>query len=285
MVHAPVPVRTSYHRGMTEGSDHRGAPDRDDDGGDDEVLELLVDLHLVGHRQGPGSDEATRRAIALSGLDHGTGLRIADLGCGTGASTLVLAQELDADITAVDLFPAFLGLLADAAAEHGLADRVTTVTASIDELDFDDQSLDAIWSEGAVYNIGFAHGVSAWRRFLRPGGVLAVSELTWLTHDRPAELTDHWASEYPEAATASAKIAILEAAGYVPIGYFPLSQECWLDHYYRPLQARFDAFLDRHGRSPAALEIVAAEQHEIDLYERFSDYVSYGFYIARRTHE
>ncbi|MFN3215831.1 MAG: class I SAM-dependent methyltransferase [Acidimicrobiales bacterium] len=246
-------------------------------------LELLVELHLGGQRQGPGSDEATRRAIALSGLEQRTELRIADLGCGTGASTLVLAQDLDADITAVDLFPGFLARLAARAAERGLADRVTTVTASIDELGFDDESLDVIWSEGAVYNIGFAHGVSAWRRFLRPGGVLAVSEFTWLTHDRPAELTDHWVGEYPEVATASAKIAILEAAGYSPIGYFALAEDCWLEHYYRPLQARFEAFLDHQDRSPAALEVVEAEQQEIELYERFSAFFGYGFYLARRT--
>jgi SAM-dependent methyltransferase len=270
---------------MADRSDDQHAQRRDDHDAIDDALELLVDLHLDGRRQGPGSDDTTRRAIALSGLDRGTDLRIADLGCGTGASTLVLAQELDPDITAVDLFPGFLARLAVTAAQHGLADRITTVTASIDELDFDDESLDVIWSEGAVYNIGFAHGVGAWRRFLRPGGVLAVSELTWLTHDRPAELTDHWVGEYPEVATASAKIAILEAAGYSPIGYFPLAEDCWLEHYYRPLQARFDAFLDRHDRSPAALEVVDAEQHEIDLYERFSAYVSYGFYIARRTPE
>jgi SAM-dependent methyltransferase len=249
----------------------------------DDHFDLLVDLHIDGERQGPGSEEITRRAIALAGLEGASDLTVADVGCGTGASTLVLARDLDAHIVAVDFLPPFLARLDDAARRSGLADRITTVADSMDELCFAKGSLDVIWSEGAIYNIGFENGVSSWRPYLKPGGVLAVSELTWLTHQRPAELEDHWVKEYPEVSTASAKLAALEGAGYSPVGYFALPESCWLDHYYRPLQRRFAAFLDRHHHSPAANDIVEAEQHEIDLYERFSAFVGYGFYIAART--
>lgn len=249
-------------------------------------FELLVDLHIDGERQGPGSDEATRRAIELAGLtgrSGRSGLAVADIGCGTGASTLVLAHDLDATITAVDFLPPFLERLELEAQRRGVSDRITTMAASMDELAFEPESLDVIWAEGAIYNIGFEHGVRTWRPFLRPGGVLAVSEITWLTDRRPAELEEHWAEEYPEIGTASAKLATLETAGYTPIGYFPLPPSCWLDHYYRPMQARFGEFLDRHRDTTAAQEIVDAEQREIELYERFAAHVSYGFYIAART--
>ena len=153
----------------------------------------------------------------------------------------------------------------------------------MEALPFEEQAFDAIWSEGAVYNMGFAAGIAAWRRFLKPGGILAVSELTWLTGERPAELEEHWAAVYPEVATASAKLAVLETGGYAPIGYFPLPERCWLENYYRPMQARFDDFIARNGGSDAAQAIVAAEQTEIALYERYSAYYGYGYYLARRT--
>ena len=121
----------------------------------DDRFDLLADLHIDGERQGPGSDEATRRAIALAGLEGASDLTIADVGCGTGASTLVLAHDLDAHIVAVDFLPAFLGRLDDAARRSGLADRITTVAESMDELSFAEGSLDVIWSEGALDNIGF----------------------------------------------------------------------------------------------------------------------------------
>jgi ubiquinone/menaquinone biosynthesis C-methylase UbiE len=246
-------------------------------------MELLIDLHIDAERQGPGSDDATRRAIALAGLEGSSGLVIADIGCGTGASTLVLAQDLDAAITAVDFLPPFLERLDHEARQRGLTERITTFAASMDELVLEHESFDVIWSEGAIYNMGFASGVRQWRKFLKPGGVLAVSEITWLTDQRPAELEAHWAEAYSEIATASAKIAVLESAGYTPIGYFPLPTSCWLDRYYRPMQERFTPFIERHGHSAEARAIVDDERHEIDLYERYSSFVTYGFYIARRT--
>jgi SAM-dependent methyltransferase len=246
-------------------------------------LSLLVDLHRDGARQGPGGTEETRLAITLSGLRAGKGLKIADIGCGTGAASLVLAQELDAQVAAVDLLPAFLDKLDSAARAMGLGHRITTHAAAMEALPFADASLDAIWSEGAIYNMGFERGLQSWRRFLKPGGVLAVSELTWLTQERPAELNDHWMQAYPEVDTASAKIAVLEANGFTPLGYFALPQHCWRENYYRPLQARFAAFASRHAGDQTAADLIAAEQAEIALYDRNADHVSYGFYIARRT--
>lgn len=245
-------------------------------------LKLLIDLHHDGPRQGPGGDRETRLAVALSGLNRASGLRIADIGCGTGASTLVLARELDAHLTAVDFIPEFLTRLEDAAGRAGISGRVTTLCAPMESLPFAESSYDAIWSEGAIYNMGFAAGITAWRRFLKPGGVLAVSELTWLTDQRPDELQMHWEKEYPEVGTASSKIATLERLGFSPIGYFPLPEHCWLDNYYRPMQQRFSGYLDRHGGSAAARAVVAAEEKEISLYERHKAFMSYGFYIARK---
>jgi SAM-dependent methyltransferase len=246
-------------------------------------LQLLIDLHRDGSRQGPGGDDETRLAVQLSGLQGRAELKVADIGCGTGASTLVLAGELDAQITAVDFLPEFLAELEKAAGRAAVADRVTTLCAPMEALPFEEEVYDAIWAEGAIYNMGFAAGAEAWRRYLKPGGVLAVSELTWLTARRPAELQSHWESEYPEVDTAAAKTAILEHLGYSPIGYFPLPEHCWLDNYYRPMQQRFPAFLDRHGGSEAARAIVAAEEAEISLYERYREFVSYGYYLARKV--
>jgi ubiquinone/menaquinone biosynthesis C-methylase UbiE len=248
-----------------------------------ENLQLLIDLHLPGTRQGPGGDAETQRAIDLSGLRGKQALKIADIGCGTGASTLILARELDAEIIAIDFLPAFLDVLKERAQAAGLAERITPQTAAMEALAIPSGSLDAIWSEGAIYNMGFEKGVQDWRRFLKPGGILAVSELTWLTDSRPAELEQHWHSEYPEVGTAASKMAVLERNGYTPLAYFVLPERCWLEAYYRPMQQRFAAFLAAHQSSEAAKAIVAAEAHEIDLYERHKSYISYGFYIARKT--
>lgn len=246
------------------------------------MYRLLVDLHREGPRQGPGGEEETLRALALARLDTAAALSVADIGCGTGASTLTLAQQLPAArFTAVDIFPEFLAVLEKNARAAGCADRIDTRAESMNALSFDDESLDLIWSEGAIYNMGFRAGLEAWKRFLRPGGLLAVSEITWLRPDPPQEIRRHWESEYPEIATAPEKIALLEQSGYDLLGYFVLPPSSWIDNYYEPTEQRTAAFLRRHADEPEAGELVEAEREEAALYTRYRTWFSYGFYVAR----
>lgn len=244
--------------------------------------QLLADLHKRAKRQGPGGDAETRNAIDLARLDRSALLKVADIGCGTGASALQLARTLNAQITAIDFLPDFIEVLKANAENEGLIRKINPLVASMEKLPFDDEEYDVIWSEGAIYNIGFEKGIKDWIRFLKPGGLLVVSEITWITRDRPAEIQDYWQAEYPEIDTASAKINLLEKSGYSPIGYFVLPEHCWLENYYRPLQSSFADFLARHSDSEKAQAFVAAENKEIALYEKYKAHYSYGVYIARK---
>jgi SAM-dependent methyltransferase len=245
-------------------------------------LTLLIDLHKDGQRQGPGGDGESERAINLAQLDRNAPLKIADIGCGTGASTLTLARLLNAQITAVDFLQDFLDVLMRNAERDGVSGNITPLCASMDDLPFADGEFDVIWSEGAIYNIGFEKGVTDWCRFLKPGGILVVSEMTWLSTSRPDYIQQHWLGEYPEVDLASSKIAVLEKSGYSPVGYFVLPEHCWQHNYYRPMEARFADFLSRNGNSAAARAIVEAERAEIALYKSYKAYYSYGVYIARK---
>ncbi len=247
-----------------------------------EDYQLLIDLHKSADRQGPGGDAETEKALTLAMIDRTAPLKIADIGCGTGASTLLLARLLNAQITAVDFLPEFLEVLEGRAENMGLAGKISTLSCSMDNLPFGDEEYDVIWSEGAIYNIGFEKGVTDWNRYLKVGGLLVVSEITWITDSRPAELQKHWVDEYPEIDEASAKIAALEKNGYSPIGYFVLPEYCWLDNYYRPMQDSFKDFLNRNDKSEEAHTIVEGEMREIELYEKYKAHYSYGVYIARK---
>jgi precorrin-6B methylase 2 len=85
---------------------------------------LLIDLHKRNPRQGPGGDSDTQRAIGLANLAPSVSLKIADIGCGTGASTLELAQSLGAEVTAVDFLPEFLAELRRRAEARAAAGRI-----------------------------------------------------------------------------------------------------------------------------------------------------------------
>jgi len=247
-----------------------------------EDYQLLIDLHKSANRQGPGGDAESDKALRLAMIDRAAPLKIADIGCGTGASTLFLARLLEAQITAVDFLQDFLEVLEGRAKNMGFSEKITPLCCSMDNLPFRDEEYDVIWSEGAIYNIGFEKGVKNWNRYLKLGGLLVVSEITWITASRPLELQKYWEGEYPEIDVASSKIGILERNDYSPIGYFVLPEHCWLDNYYRPMQNSFKDFLQRNGNSKEARAIVEAENREIELYKKHKTYYSYGVYVARK---
>lgn len=62
-----------------------------------------------------------------------------------------------------------------------LQSKVKGVIGSMDKLDFQLNELDLIWSEGAIYNIGFEKGMNYWNNFLKKGGYVAVTEASWFT--------------------------------------------------------------------------------------------------------
>ncbi|MDC1068202.1 class I SAM-dependent methyltransferase [Candidatus Kapabacteria bacterium] len=246
-------------------------------------LELIIDLHKCSERQGPGSESDTLRALDLLNLPTDQIMKVADIGCGTGGQTISLAKNLNGKITAVDLFPEFLDELNEKSHKLGLTEKIVTLEKSMEDLPFDMGEFDLIWSEGAIYNIGFENGLKKWKDYLKVGGHLAVSEITWITQSRPKEIEDFWKAEYPEIDTASNKVKQLEDNGYTLIGYFYLNQESWIENYYEPMIARFETFLKRNGNSELARKVVEEHKSEIKLYQKFKDYYSYGFYLARKN--
>ncbi len=243
---------------------------------------LLIDLHLNTPRQGPGSEAHTLLAMQLAGLDRNRHLNIADIGCGSGASARLLARELDAHVTAVDFSAELIDEIMALARQEGIGDRITPLVASMDDLLFAEGSFDVIWSEGAVYIMGFEEGVTYWKKFLKPGGILVVSELIWLREGRPAELQAYWDVGYPGIGMASSKMRALEGAGYVVKAFFTLPAECWSREYYTPVKERISAFLDRNSHSADAQAVVDETLEEIDIFDRYSDWFSYGVFVAER---
>ncbi len=245
-------------------------------------FELLIDFHVNADRQGPGSREDSLKALSFINNDKNRTMKIADIGCGSGAQTIILAENLNVRITAVDLFPEFLDRLNQRAFQLNLSNIIETLEAPMEDLPFQEEEFDIIWSEGAIYNMGFENGINSWEKFLKKGGFIALSEITWTSAERPEEIEIHWKNEYPEIDLASSKIKILENNGFSPMGYFYLPVSSWIDNYYAPMEQRFDSFLNRHNYSEAAQKIVNNEIEEIRLYKKYKDFYSYGFYIAKK---
>lgn len=245
-------------------------------------FELICEYYASLDRQGPGSEESTRKALSFIPL-LGEHSKVADIGCGTGGQTMTLAKLLPGQITGLDLFPVFIDLFNQNAANLQLQHRVKGITGTMENLPFEPESLDLIWSEGAIYNIGFERVINDWRPFLKQGGYMAVTEATWFTYRRPQEIHDFWTREYPEIDTIPAKISQLQKAGYVLEACFALPEECWTTNFYQPQIKTQADFLRKHTGNATAVELVANQQHEAGLYEKYKAFYGYVFYVARKV--
>ncbi|WP_233595722.1 MULTISPECIES: HipA domain-containing protein [Corallococcus] len=229
-------------------------------------------------RLGPGSDACTREALRrLPPLSFSP--RVLDLGSGTGRQTLVLAETLGTRVTAVDLHRPYLEQLEREARERGLVDAIVTRQEDMGALTLPPASVDLLWSEGAIYLMGFGPGLRRWRPLLASGGLVAVTECSWLTDARPPEAARFWSDAYPSMASIADNRSTAEAEGFTVLDTFTLPASAWWDEYYTPLLQRIERL--RPSADPALREVIAATEQEVGLFRRHGDSYGYVFYLMR----
>lgn len=244
-------------------SDYRGGIVETDD------LARFFELYEGTARQGPGSVETTRRALGL--LPPSMKMeRVLDLGCGTGGSTIVLAEDTGAHITAVDIHPPFLATLRSRAEKLDLSGRIRTVVADMADLTALGGGFDLIWAEGSAYSMGFEKALISWRASLRPGGCLVATELVWFVAAPDERARSFFASEYPDMQGEATRIAQAERAGYEVLGSFRLPPQDW-HAYYEGVGASMRDAISRRGDH----EVYAAARLERSIYEACGD--DYGY--------
>jgi ubiquinone/menaquinone biosynthesis C-methylase UbiE len=195
---------------------------------------------------------------------------------------MILARNAPGKITAIDISPEYIKKLNKDAKELNLQNKVKGIVGSMDKLPFQEEEFDLIWSEGAIYNIGFERGLKEWRKILKQGGYIAVTENTWFTTERPAEIQKFWQKAYPEIDTVSNKVAQMQNAGYMPVATFILPENCWTEHFYPPLVAAQEIFLKKNLGNQAAEDFIKYEQYVTELYYTYKAYFGYAFYIGKR---
>ena len=98
---------------------------------------------------------------------------VADLGSGTGFYTDIVAPHAGT-VYAVDVQPEMHELYQ----EKGAPENVEFVDASIEDLPFDDSSLDAAFSTMTYHEFSGEQSVQELARVLRPGGLLVTVDWT-----------------------------------------------------------------------------------------------------------
>lgn len=242
---------------------------------------IFFEIHKDIPREGPGENESTRQALTIL-KDLPSEPYVLDIGCGPGMQTIELAKNINGKITAIDIHKPFLDVLIKKSVEENVSEKIIARECSMFSLDFEKESFDLIWSEGAIFIIGFSKGIKEWRDYIKTGGYLVVSEVSWLRKDILEEPKNFWESDYPDIKCISDNIKIIEDSGYSPEGHFVLPKSGWWNDYYNPLAERINVLREKYAGNKEAKARLDSTEREIELYRNYSDYYGYVFYIMKK---
>jgi len=243
-------------------------------------MEYFYELYTGLPRAGPGDNEYTRKAFSyLKNLPSEP--LILDIGCGPGMQTLELARISKGKIIAIDNYQHFLDILKQNAVKEGFDKRIITKNQSMLEMDFKNNSFDIIWSEGALYLMGFQNGLKKCYQLLKKGGYLAVTEGVFLKSNTPGDAKKFW-EEYPDVKDIKGNIHLIKKENFELIAHFTLPKSSWIEQYYVPLGKKLCELKKKYQGNTTALQVIAMSEKEIETYKKNSDYVGYEFFIMQK---
>lgn len=238
-------------------------------------------------RLGPGDNAMTKKALdillavrkARLGDRTSAPLSVIDIGCGNGPQTIELARHIEGTIFAFDNYQPFLDELNRRAEKAGVAEKIRTGIQDMFTLEKIGVTYDIIWAEGSIFIVGFREGLMKCRHLVRPGSLIAMSEMAWFRPDPPQECVEFMKTENPAILDVATNLAIIEECGYTLIDHFPLPETAWSENFYRALEARVRLLRTDNEADPDKKFWLDTVQHEIDIYRKYSRYYGYEFFL------
>jgi SAM-dependent methyltransferase len=125
----------------------------------------------------PGGERLTRRLAQLAGIERGQ--RVLDIACGSGATALLLARELECEVVGVELGSRAIEQAGNAARAAGLEARTRFVLGDAEALPLPGAGFDVAVSECSLCTFpDKRRAIAEMARVVRPGGAIAIADVT-----------------------------------------------------------------------------------------------------------
>jgi cyclopropane fatty-acyl-phospholipid synthase-like methyltransferase len=193
---------------------------------------------LLDNMMGPNAIKMLEELIELPGmLELKPNMRVLDLGCGRGLTSIFLAKEFGVQVFATDLWISASDNFARFK-EAGLYQRIIPIHADVADLPYADKYFDAIISIDAYHYFGRVEGFADEKMapLLKKGGKLAIvvpGLIKDIHDDIPPEMLLSWNAEAIETLRSPEwwrrLLSKSERLELQAVGELECYQECWND--------------------------------------------------------
>jgi len=234
--------------------------------------------------QGAGDAEHTQKAFSIIAEPPTRGGEILDVGCGKGIQTMTLARLCPScRITATDIYQPFLDAVDKKSAAEGFSKRIKTVCASMDNLPFGEESFDIIWAEGCASIIGIENAVRYWKKLLKSGGHMMISDIFWFTETPPVEAREFFAEFHPGMMTEDKEFEIIRNTGLELVGSFRLPSRVWEESFYGKLRGKFGELEEKYADDEGALMVIDGLKRQTRIFEKYPDAFGNTYTVMRKS--
>jgi 2-polyprenyl-3-methyl-5-hydroxy-6-metoxy-1,4-benzoquinol methylase len=229
----------------------------------------------------PGGLKATKLLVKQSKISKN--MIVLDAGCGSGSSSIFLAQKYGCKVVGIDLDQQSLIKAHKTARRKSLLDRVSFRSMDIVDLHFENEIFDGVICQAALIFTNKSKALNAISSKLRPEGFLGIIELAWKT--TPSTTIDRKVGKTLCAAAVNTEehfewIKLLRKTGFNVV-YAKLHD----------LNFNFSGMLNNEGfiatlriALKCALNKEAKEKTRsvTKLFKETQKYLGYGIYVARK---
>ena len=140
------------------------------------IYESCVFDQLLGDTLRPGGLELTDQLAGAAGI--GKAMKILDIACGKGATTMFLARKYECQVTGIDLSAQMISRAEGKVAAEGLSGMISFCSGDAENLPFPDESFDVVVSECAFSLMPDKEKAAGEiHRVLRRSGRLAMTDI------------------------------------------------------------------------------------------------------------
>lgn len=165
--------------------------------------------------------------------------------------------------------PPFIDAIEKPVKKNGTDAKIKTLCASMDSLPFENGQFELIWSEGAIFIIGFEKGLKTWKPLVKKDGFIVVSDAVWFEPEPPNELVHWWEKEGYIPKTEDQLRELVRNAALRLIATYRLPEAGWWENYYVPMLSRITELRKTHVGDTACATILDSLEYESEMYRKY----------------